>query len=85
MSLILISDHKDERPKSPASTKMSQNAKKEELKNVGGTDFDKQEIEKKEMTLEKLKLRTEKAELHKENAELKAKVKEKRKILEAKV
>ena len=54
---------------------MSQNTKKEEFKNVGGTggtDFDKQKIEKKEMTLERLKT---------ENVELKAKVKEKRKIL----
>ena len=61
---------------------MSQNAKKEELKikNVG--DFDKHEIEKKEMTLEKLnteiaKLRTENTELRTENKELKAKVQEK--------
>ena len=72
---------------------MSQNTKKEEFKNVGGTggtDFDKQEIETKEMTPEKLnteiaKLRTENVELKTENAELKAKVKEKRMILKAKV
>ena len=60
---------------------MSQNTKKEEFNNVGGTggtDFDKQ-IEKKEMTLERLK--TEIAKLRTENVELKAKVKEKRKIL----
>ena len=71
---------------------MSQNAKKEEFKNVGGTDFDKQEIEKKEMTLENeklkteiTKLRTENAEMRAENAEVKAKVKVIREILNTKV